>query len=817
VNIVEGGKSDYSIFVDPDALPVTRRAAEDFQLYIRKSTGTQLPIVKATETGGKHGIVIGDGEITRKAGISAGELKPEGFIIKTIGPDLYIVGRDTAGNPESDWWGMPMQAGSWFGVSTFLGNYLNIRWFFPGEYGEYVPPSRDLIIDDINITEQPEMEHRHIGCLYSEATSKDKVRDIVNWERRNKCGWSVVYNGTHSWVEYFRAEDYFKEHPEWFALVNGKRGYEWDPKYGLQMCTTNPEALDKFAEIIIRKCRNAPSYMKGIMFPLSPNDGYGQCECEKCRALDTGVRVDGTRIMTDRYVTYCNEIAKRVNKVLPDQTFGFYGYSFYSDPPKNVKLDPHVKVMHVLNDDQLNHYSDKVAAAYLKCLLAWKEAVGTLYYFSYPEGMGHLALPCMHEKSMKKLFSSLSKAGVTGIYLGMSEPFEATALDNYLYLKMAWRPDADIDKVYEDALTKCYGEKAAPYVKQYFDIIENSQATFADKAKIDLAFGSSRKFPELFDVTYNKLYDEGMPLLKKAAETQTDKNQQYRLQMLIGNLEYCRNTMELYKIFPKVAKTQKPDKKNVLAAFELSQKRQTYLEELGKMELLIVKEQEKHYQMPFAPEIYRSLVKQLEGGDKKAYAQYLSGTSAPLIDGKLDEPFWEKIPAVDISSDKDTGEKVECGATAKVAFDNDYLYIGVYCNEPLVKEIKDSCKEYGGPVWNENEIEVFFDPKGSQSDYKHICVNTLGTIADYETLKGKAESKWNSGAQAAVFKGDKYWSMELKIPLKNLNESAMQPGDIWNFNICRVRKTVTPGQYMCWSPTFGLFGNPGRFGKLIFK
>jgi hypothetical protein len=42
-------------------------------------------------------------------------------------------------------------------------------------------------------------------------------------------------------------------------------------------------------------------------------------------------------------------------------------------------------------------------------------------------------------------------------------------------------------------------------------------------------------------------------------------------------------------------------------------------------------------------------------------------------------------------------------------------------------------------------------------------------------------------------------------------------GDIWGMNFCRARRTVAPDQYSCWSPTFGDFNRPERFGRIVIK
>ena len=818
LDIVKDGKSDWRIVVAPQPLPVTLRAAEDLQLYIKKSTGAALPIEKTGTVTGGNNIVVGDCEAARKAGIDIAELKPEGFSIKTSDGNLYIAGRDTKGDANSDHWRNAPQAGTWNGVSAFLEKYLDIRWFFPGEYGEYVPEHKNLTLDDINISDYPKMEYRRMAYIWWNGMSPARIAEVKAWERRNKNGWSVIWWATHTWREFFRGEDYFKQHPEWFAEVNGQR-LAYNGEYGLQMCTANPQALDKFAETII-KTSPSPGY-EGCMFSISPNDAGNFCECKNCRALDVEKLPDGKPVLTDRMVTYCNEIAKRVNKVLPDQTFGFYGYSYYMLPPRKNTLDPHVKAMHVLNDIGVLYYSDKMSESYLNnMLIPWKKMTGTLYFYSHPEGMGNMALPCMHKGVIKKLYADLDKAGVTGFSMNNSESFNASALNNYLYLKMAWNPKADIDAVYADAMEKCYGEKAVPYVRQYFDLVETAMAKYADSIKIDLALGSANRFPDLLDAVYDGLYEKGMPALKKAESMQADKIQKYRLQLLIDNLEYCHDTVELYKLSQKIIKASVKNKQDVLKAVELANKRLAYLEEkskLGQLNQSWATRSEKDYNLPLSPKIYLAILNELEGGSKTAGAVYLKNKPAVAIDGKLDEPFWADIPSVKVNLNKDDGEPFAVTATAKVCYDKDYLYIGVRCEEPLMNEIKDTCRIHDGPVWNENELEFFFDINNAQKDFKQILVNTLGTTADVESINGKSNMKWESDAQVTVAKESNAWTLEMRVPFSTLCGTIPRPGAIWGFNICRVRNTVKPSEYTCWNPTFGGFGKPERFGKLIFR
>src|SRR5262249_19562470 len=76
------------------------------------------------------------------------KLQPEGFIIKTKGADLFIVGRD-----ETDT-GMPV-AGTFYGVCEFLERYLGVRWLMEGPLGEVVPKRGTIEISSADVRQEP--------------------------------------------------------------------------------------------------------------------------------------------------------------------------------------------------------------------------------------------------------------------------------------------------------------------------------------------------------------------------------------------------------------------------------------------------------------------------------------------------------------------------------------------------------------------------------------------------------------------------------------------------------------------------------------
>ncbi|MFA6666655.1 MAG: DUF4838 domain-containing protein, partial [Armatimonadota bacterium] len=745
LTIVDGGKSDYEIVVAKNALPITVRAAQDLQEYVQKATGAKLEIVKADVPGAKPAIVVGEGPAAKSLGVNLDGIKAEGFRIKTVGKNLVIAGKDTPGSPDSDHWRSAPQAGTWNGVSRFLEKELNIRWFMPGKDGEYVPHADKLVVADQDCKDAPSMIYRRMTYLWTVNAPAARIKDVKGWERHNRAGWSIIWNATHSWIENFKAETYFKDHPEWFALVNGRRLAE--RPLAPQMCTTNAGALDEFARVAVAYGKKYP----GVMFPLSPNDGGDFCECENCRALDRKFFSDGRPVLTDRIVTYASEVAKRVVKELPDQKFGLYSYSYFVDPPTYAKVHPSIYIMDVQNDINSLYKSRKSVSDHLnRRLLPWRKTMGdNLFFYSHPEGHGSGDLPCMHKGVLKDLFSNLNKANVKGYAMCNITSFAASGLNNYLTLQMAWDPSQDIDALYTDALNKCYGEKAAPFIRKYFDTVENRWGLFANKAvsSQDIAIGTVKSFPAAFDIVYNGLYEECMPLVKNAMAQTSDPGQQARIKLLADDLEFTRMTCELYGLSKKIIGNTNPQKEDVIRARNISKERiamvnagqYTNLFAEAKTGVFSIDEK---FSLPLKPEVYDYILSQMSGGKAKVSASLAK--TAPAIDGDLSDAAWQGAQVISVDKHNTDASQAGVETTARVVRDSANIYIGIECREPRMADIKDSITKRGGPVWNENDVEIFFDPLGSRKSYFQILSNSLGTIAEVKS-NGIASGLWNSG------------------------------------------------------------------------
>ncbi|HBC46721.1 MAG TPA: carbohydrate-binding family 9-like protein [candidate division Zixibacteria bacterium] len=187
------------------------------------------------------------------------------------------------------------------------------------------------------------------------------------------------------------------------------------------------------------------------------------------------------------------------------------------------------------------------------------------------------------------------------------------------------------------------------------------------------------------------------------------------------------------------------------------------------------------------------------------------------IDGKLDEPAWQKAIWTDKFNDIEGSLKPEprFSARAKLLWDSTYFYVGAELQEP---DVWATLKERDAVIYHDNDFEVFIDPDADTHEYYELEVNALNTVWDLLLIKpyrdgGPAVNAWDiQGLKTAVningtlnYPGDvdSGWSVEIAIPWKVLSECAHcsslpQDGDQWKVNFSRVEwhSEVKNGTYI---------------------
>ena len=163
--------------------------------------------------------------------------------------------------------------------------------------------------------------------------------------------------------------------------------------------------------------------------------------------------------------------------------------------------------------------------------------------------------------------------------------------------------------------------------------------------------------------------------------------------------------------------------------------------------------------------------------------------SSPVtVDGKLDEPCWRTLP-------EQTGFRIAASdgyaavrqSRFRMGWDDTNLYIGAEFDEPDMAKMAP-----GGatPTFFQDSVEIFLMRKPPV--YYRIAVSAAGKLEGptryVETMYNTQEIP-NSGCEAAVAKGERAWSVEVKLPFKAFGGKPIAD-EVWRGNLCRVARVA---------------------------
>ncbi len=525
--LVEKGRPASTIVVADDASPAVRSAAEELQKYLVKISGAKVPLRPASAAPTGTLILVGDGPRVRAAGVSAAQLGPEGYRIKTAGGNLVLIGAD--------------EAGVQFAVYAFLDKHLGVRWLWPGELGEVVPQRAVIAVAALDEAKAPDFKWRNRGpggALWGTregptemharelllGISAEHQAEVALWEKRNGWGGMKIYGG-HSLGEAFPPEKYARTHPEYYALVDGKRdvpGPDYDYKHGGQICTTQPGVVQATVEWVREIFRQHPEYQA---VHITMNDGGGFCECDRCRALDSGelvkrlgIEADEMKrpptkntVITDRIYTFVNQVAEQVEKTNPGKYVASMAYSRYSAPPRKVRLRTSVMAQYCLwsayrhANAAWREEHEKIAAAWAG---ASRHAAIYEYYIngSWP-GLHRLAVP-----QIATSLKFLHRAGIELYQTQSGDEFAINGINYYVAGKLLWDTSLDPQAILDDFYRAGFGQ-AAPAIRQFHARLQDAWRTATLNGE-DVSCNS---------VEQKRLYELFTPELLKASAADLDE------------------------------------------------------------------------------------------------------------------------------------------------------------------------------------------------------------------------------------------------------------------------------------------------------
>jgi hypothetical protein len=177
----------------------------------------------------------------------------------------------------------------------------------------------------------------------------------------------------------------------------------------------------------------------------------------------------------------------------------------------------------------------------------------------------------------------------------------------------------------------------------------------------------------------------------------------------------------------------------------------------------------------------------------------------PVIDGKLVAGEWDNaalIPDFSAAFNNQNHQPTKC----KIARMDDNIYISFECTDNSPKDITNTAALRDEQTWHGDSVEVFLDPSGDRKSYYQFAVSSNGI--QYDSMG--FDAKWDTYWEAKTAITDNGWVAELRIPIA----FTENPNSTWTANFCRSAKSGSSREYSAWSPVFGTFHQPLRFGSL---
>lgn len=452
LKLADHGRSSYRIVIAAQAPPAEQRAAEELQRFLEQMSGARLPIVTGDKALRGNLVLVGDSAALRALKLEPNfdRLGTEGFVLRTVGRHLIIAG----GRPR----------GTLYGVYTFL-DQLGCRWFT--REVSRIPKRPTLEIAPLDQTHRPGFEYRE--PFFTEAWDKD-------WAARNRTngdhtqldastgGKLQYYPFVHSFNELVPPEKYFKDHPEYFSLIDGKRRAERS-----QLCLTNPDVLRIAVERVGQWIKEHP---EATIFSVSQNDWEGWCECDHCRRVE---REEGD-VHSGPLLRFVNAVAAEIGKTHPDKLIDTLAYWYTEDPPAHVRPLPNVRirlcpigicVAHSFGSCPRSRY-------FLRNLEAWSKITNQLYIWHYNTNFSHYQMPMPDFDELAADVPLYHKHGVVGLFLQGAYPpgggGENSELRAYVLARQLWDPATDVSRTVDEFLEGVYGPAAVP-LREYYELL----------------------------------------------------------------------------------------------------------------------------------------------------------------------------------------------------------------------------------------------------------------------------------------------------------------------------------------------------------
>ncbi len=443
---------EWHITISDDATAPERYAAEEFQNWFNQAAGLTLSLVTT-----QHNANADSGQIAISALTTLGD---EDIQITVESEHVQIQG------------GLPR--GTLYAVHQFLEELVGIR-FLTAEH-THIPDASALKIPCGRYTYSPPFSFR--WSYYRENSenpafaAKRKVNTVTDAENLGgKTQQQLINHSFHALVPY---STYGESHPEYYALVDGKRDTNTHGG-GPQLCVTNPEVIEIAAASAIQQLTERP---EATNISVSQADTAAYCRCEACETLNAA---EGTPMGSQ--LTFVNAVAERIEKPHPHVKVGTLAYWYTRKPPKTVKPRHNVQIqlcsiecctLHAIDNSDCEQNQ-----AFCQDTNEWGKICDDIWIWNYNTNFRSYDLPFPNLRSIEPNVRYFLHNNAKGVFMqanGNGLTGEFSDLRNYLISHLIWNPYLDAETLLNEFVNLHY-EAAAPPILEYIAFLHDNADT----------------------------------------------------------------------------------------------------------------------------------------------------------------------------------------------------------------------------------------------------------------------------------------------------------------------------------------------------
>ena len=469
-------ESDYSVIVCPPGLSDNeeeqdrdtlelKSAAEYLSKTLKTITGADFYLENAQDNAdGKALILALDGDCGAEDGGYRLEISDERIRISAVSAE-----------------------GLTAGIYSFLEDKLGCMFVSP-EY-DYIPSLPTVYLEKTDETFAPSIKWRYVYADEADIITDENGEKLYGdyWYsklRLNGAGTNDWYAWVHTSFTYVSPDEYFDEHPEYFSLYNGKRTYEQGPVSG-QLCWTNEGVYEIISTKVLQEMRDNPDVHIWDISQMDTWESRGVgCQCEKCKAIDER---EGSQIGS--ILTFVNRLAAEVKEEFPDNYISTLAYNYSDEPPKYLRPADNVIIkLCLMPGDCASSYADPTSGKARDAhdlIEAWGDVAEHIVVWDYNIDFHNYMMPFPILDYLKENNDFYIENNVYGIFHQMSadKGGDFSLLNSYMFAKLMWDKDVDVNALFNKYLTVYYGE-AAPYIAEYYALLTENLAKSGDQLYI---------------------------------------------------------------------------------------------------------------------------------------------------------------------------------------------------------------------------------------------------------------------------------------------------------------------------------------------